>query len=267
MNPNPSTNSNNNNNNNTLIWILIIILILISLHFIILWGKNNSNSKFTNQPKPKNNKNDMINDVRNDKKNINISDKRFVLNNVINNNDNDSVIVFESNSYDDYVDGYLDDNPKTNTNPPYDFFDINNNDDDSRQRNAFLDEYTKYTRFDKKTPKEFSNKDIDKHREDYLDFHDKINMTTSGFDQVDRINLAQLNNPEFNCQNNNKSIAEIYDNLVGGVRPKYNNNEIKDFNTKSLTFEYSDDPKYKVNNFYNGLENYNYSNYGYNGFI
>jgi hypothetical protein len=273
------TNISSKSKTNYGLWILLGIITLVILHYIIIHYKdkksitniynpllNTHNKHNTHNTKNMNNQS-----VTNDANNSNII-KRFVYNDVINKNinthdDNNSTAVYESNSYDDYVDRFIIDRTKLDTNPSYDYFDINEDDDDKKERNKFLDEYTKYTRFDKEPQKEFTNKDIDKHRNDYLDFHDKINVTTSGFDQVDRMNLVQLNENNFNKLNSNKTIAEIFDGLVNGRRPKYNNPEIKDYTNNALSFEYANDSKYKVNNFYNGLENYNYSNYGYNGFI
>ena len=287
-----NTINKSNNDNNYGLWIIIGIIILILLHYIIVFYKNKDKKTFknindplliTNQNQNQNNINNNNNKNKNQNQNQNNinnnnnkkqneSKIRYIYNDVIDknintNDDNNSTAVYESNSYDDYIDRFLIDRTKVDTIPPYDFFDMNKNDDDEKQRNEFLDEYTKYTRFNKEQQKEFTDKDIDNHRNSYLDFHDKINMTTSGFDHVDRMNLVQLNENSFNKSNNNKSIAQIFDNLVDNQRPKYNNQEIKDYTTNALSFEYADDPKYKVNNFYNGLENYNYSTYGYNGFL
>lgn len=76
--------------------------------------------------------------------------------------------------------------------------------------NKYLDEYMNYSRFDKVKQNATTRKDVDKYRAEYIDFRNKIQQDSHGFDPVDEMNLDRLNPRDMRGEN----IADIYDRIT-----------------------------------------------------
>lgn len=100
-------------------------------------------------------------------------------------------------------------------------FNLNNNDlyamtdpaDNIYPRNEvndYLDEYMNYSRFDKSKQTDLTKDDLDKHRGEFFDFRNKININSHGFDPVDQLNLDRLSGKI----DNGLKISDIYDKIA-----------------------------------------------------
>ena len=67
-----------------------------------------------------------------------------------------------------------------------------------------------YSRFDKVKQNATTRKDVDKYRAEYIDFRNKIQRDSHGFDPVDEMNLDRLNPRDMRGEN----IADIYDKIT-----------------------------------------------------
>lgn len=76
--------------------------------------------------------------------------------------------------------------------------------------NKYLDEYMNYSRFDKVKQNATTRKDVDEYRANYIDFRNKIQRDSHGFDPVDEMNLDRLNPRDMRGVN----IADIYDKIT-----------------------------------------------------
>lgn len=86
----------------------------------------------------------------------------------------------------------------------------------SDEVNSFLDEYVQYDRIKHSDiNNNYTNSDIDEHRQNVIDFRNKIENSSKGIDPVDRINLIQISNRTNNNQILGVSrIADIYNSLT-----------------------------------------------------
>ncbi len=106
------------------------------------------------------------------------------------------------------------DHPMTNfnldDNDLYAFKDPADNVYPREEVNKYLDEYMNYSRFDKVKQNATTRKDVDKYRAEYIDFRNKIQRDSHGFDPVDEMNLDRLNPRDMRGEN----IADIYDKIT-----------------------------------------------------
>lgn len=106
------------------------------------------------------------------------------------------------------------DHPMTNfnldDNDLYAFKDPADNVYPREEVNKYLDEYMNYSRFDKVKQNATTRQDVDKYRADYIDFRNKIQRDSHGFDPVDEMNLDRLNPRDMRGEN----IADIYDKIT-----------------------------------------------------
>jgi hypothetical protein len=106
------------------------------------------------------------------------------------------------------------DHPMTNfnldDNDLYAFKDPADNVYPREEVNKYLDEYMNYSRFDKVKQNATTRQDVDKYRAEYIDFRNKIQRDSHGFDPVDEMNLDRLNPRDMRGEN----IADIYDRIT-----------------------------------------------------
>jgi len=106
------------------------------------------------------------------------------------------------------------DHPMTNfnldDNDLYAFKDPADNVYPREEVNKYLDEYMNYSRFDKVKQNATTKKDVDKYRADYINFRNKIQQDSHGFDPVDEMNIDRLNPRDMRGEN----IADIYDRIT-----------------------------------------------------